>query len=237
MPPISASLVAVQAGAPLSLRAVRRSLERLFSTGRFSDVVARSEEVAGGVVVVFELVPVVRIARVEVSGVRSLPSDEVLAAARLAEGSEYWPARLDDARAGLLAFYARRGWNAAEVQATAVPQGKDVVVPWLVVEGAADAGGGGALRGPAGLPESRLALGLRLKVHDILDRTRLEPGAEAVRVALPGDPSRARTGRGAAGAARATGRRWSPFRSMPARPSPSASPATAATRTAGSGAC
>ena len=34
-------LVAVAPGQPLSARAVRRSIERLFSTGRFSDVVAR----------------------------------------------------------------------------------------------------------------------------------------------------------------------------------------------------
>ncbi|MGZ6130749.1 MAG: hypothetical protein ACXWLF_01915, partial [Myxococcaceae bacterium] len=34
------SLVAVEPGQPLSVRAVRRSIERLFSTGRFSDVVA-----------------------------------------------------------------------------------------------------------------------------------------------------------------------------------------------------
>ena len=38
------SLVAVTPGQPLSARAVRRSIERLFSTGRFSDVVARGDE-------------------------------------------------------------------------------------------------------------------------------------------------------------------------------------------------
>ncbi|HET9036115.1 MAG TPA: hypothetical protein VFN45_07915, partial [Myxococcaceae bacterium] len=37
-------LVAVTPGQPLSGRAVRRSIERLFSTGRFSDVVARGDE-------------------------------------------------------------------------------------------------------------------------------------------------------------------------------------------------
>ena len=174
-------LVAVVTGAPLSLRTVRRSLERLFSTGRFSDVVARSEDVAGGVVVVFELVPVVRIARVEVTGARSLPADEVLAAARLAEGSEYWPARLDDARAGLLALYARRGWNAAQVEASAVPQGKDVVVRLVVRQGEPTRVKAVRFEGQAGLPESRLVTAFGFKVGDILDRTRLEPGAEAVR--------------------------------------------------------
>jgi outer membrane protein assembly factor BamA len=175
------SLVAVPVGAQLSLRAVRRSIERLFSTGRFSDVVARSEEVPGGVQVVFELVPVVRIARVEVSGVRSLPMDEVLAATRLADGSEYWPARLDEARAALQAFYARRGWNAAEAQATAVPQGRDVVVRLSVVEGPPTRVRAVRFEGQPGLPESRLQSAFGLKIHDILDRTRLEPGAEALR--------------------------------------------------------
>ena len=175
------SLVAVVPGNPLSLRTVRRSLERLFSTGRFSDVIARSEDAPGGVAVIFELVPVVRIAKVEVTGARSLPGDEVLAAARLTEGSEYWPARLDDARAGLLALYARRGWNEAKVQATAVPQGKDVKVQLSVEEGQPTRVEAVRFEGQAGLPVNRLGSAFGLKVGDILDRTRLEPGAEAVR--------------------------------------------------------
>ena len=87
VPPDLQGLVAVAQGQPLSGRAVRRSIERLFSTGRFSDVVARGEEGPDGLVVTFELAPVVRISRIDVTGARSLGKDELLTAARLQVGN------------------------------------------------------------------------------------------------------------------------------------------------------
>jgi len=128
-------LVAVTPGQPLSARAVRRSIERLFSTGRFSDVIARGDESPEGLVVTFELAPVIRIARIDVTGARALGKDEILTAARLQVGSEFWPERLDEARAALLAAYARRGWNRAEISTTVQPSGDQVVVKLNIHEG------------------------------------------------------------------------------------------------------
>jgi len=175
------SLVAVTPGAPLSGRAVRRSIERLFSTGRFSDVVARAEEGPEGLVVTFELAPVVRISRIEVTGARALGTDEVLAAARLQAGTEYWPERLDEARAGLLAAYARRGWNQCQISATAQPSGAEVVVRLVIHEGQPTLVSALRFDGQPGLSPGRLASAFGLHVGDILDRTRLDPGAEALR--------------------------------------------------------
>ncbi len=174
-------LVAVKPGAPLSGRAVRRSIERLFSTGRFSDVVARGDESPDGLVVTFELAPVVRITRIEVTGAKALGTDDVLAAARLSAGSEFWPERLDEARAGLLAAYARRGWNQCRISATAEPAGNDVVVRLGIAEGEPTRVSAVRFDGQPGLSTERLASAFGLRVGDILDRSRLDPGAEAVR--------------------------------------------------------
>ena len=174
-------LVAVTPGQPLSARAVRRSIERLFSTGRFSDVVARGEESPDGLLVTFELAPVVRIARIEVTGAKALGKDEVLASARLQAGSEFWPERLDEARSALLAAYARRGWNRCEIAATAQPTGDQVVVKLDIHEGEPTRVAAVRFDGKPGLSPDRLASAFGLKVGDILDRTRLDPGAEAVR--------------------------------------------------------
>ena len=174
-------LVAVKPGEPLSARAVRRSIERLFSTGRFSDVVARGDDGPGGMVVTFELSPVVRIARIDVSGARALGKDEVLAAARLAAGTEYWPERLDEARAGLLAAYGRKGWNQAEISASAQPSGNEVVVRLEIREGQPTRVAAVRFEGQQGLSPGRLASAFGLKVGDILDRSRLDPGAEELR--------------------------------------------------------
>ena len=174
-------LVAVEPGTPLSARAVRRSIERLFSTGRFSDVVARGDQGPEGLIVTFELVPVVRVARVEVKGNRALGTGDVLAAARLAAGTEYWPERLDEARTGLLAAYGRLGWNAATVTATAEPAGNDVVVRLAIQEGAPTRIAAVRFEGQPGLSPGRLASAFGLRVGDILDRSRLDPGAESLR--------------------------------------------------------
>src|SRR5262249_44613631 len=156
--------------------------ERLFSTGRFSDVVARGDEGPDGLVVTFELVPVIRIARIDVRGARALGTDEVLAAARLAKGSEFWPERLDEARTGLLAAYGRRGWNHAQVTATSQPSSaNEVVVQLDIQEGEPTRVTGVRFEGQPGLSPARLASAFGLRVGDILDRNRLDPGAEALR--------------------------------------------------------
>ena len=182
VPPEVSGLLAVQPGQPLSVRAIRRSIERLFSTGRFADVVALGREGPDGLVVVFQLAPSVRIGRVEVTGAGALGKDEVLAAARLAPGSEFWPERLVDARTGLIAAYARRGWNAAQVDATSEPaSGNEVVVRLDIHPGEPTRVTALRFDGQAGLSLQRLARAFGLRVGDILDRTRLDPGAEAVR--------------------------------------------------------
>src|SRR6185503_9427745 len=56
-------LVVIRRGQVLSPLAVRRSIEGLWSTGRFSDVAARVVEVPGGVRLVFQLTPVQQLAR------------------------------------------------------------------------------------------------------------------------------------------------------------------------------
>lgn len=182
VPPDLSGLLAVQPGQPLSVRAVRRSIERLFSTGRFADVVAIEREGPEGLVVVFQLAPSVRIARIEVTGAGALGRDEVLTAARLAPGTEFWPERLVDARTGLLAAYARRGWNAAQVTATAAPAANDEVVVRLEIHpGEPTRVTVLRFEGQPGLSTRRLAAAFGLRVGDILDRSRLVPGAEALR--------------------------------------------------------
>jgi len=181
VPPDLQGLVAVAQGQPLSGRAVRRSIERLFSTGRFSDVVARGEEGPDGLVVTFELAPVVRISRIDVTGARSLGKDELLTAARLQVGNEYWPEKLDEARTALLAAYARRGWNQAQINATAQPSGDKVVVKLEIHEGEPTRVRALRFEGQPGLSTGRLSSAFGLRVGDILDRTRLDPGAESLR--------------------------------------------------------
>jgi outer membrane protein insertion porin family len=80
-------LVAVRKGQALSARTVRRSVERLWASGRFSDVVVRTVDVPEGVRVVFELTSMPRIRRIEVEG-NVVLGDEALRAVLRAHGIE-----------------------------------------------------------------------------------------------------------------------------------------------------
>ncbi len=122
-----AELLEVKAGDRLSPRAVRRSVERLYGTGRFANVVARERAVpgaAGEVALVFACQQKELVAAVEV-GVRgerpAVEDEELLRASGLAAGSELWPGRLEAAAERMRALLARRGWRAARVRAGAAP--------------------------------------------------------------------------------------------------------------------
>jgi outer membrane protein insertion porin family len=63
-----ADLVQTRAGEPLSMTAVRESISHLFSLGRFQDVQVDATAVTGGVRLVYNLVPLHAVHRVEFSG-------------------------------------------------------------------------------------------------------------------------------------------------------------------------
>ncbi len=101
-------LITIRKGQPLSARAVQRSIENVYATGRFAEVVVRSEPTAtaGEVNVIFELTPKLVITEVYVDGNTVLTSAELIALTRLSLGAEFW---------------AERGAQAAEQVRDAVP--------------------------------------------------------------------------------------------------------------------
>ncbi len=112
----------VPRGAPLARREVRRTVQLLFATGRFSNVVARTRPLPeGGVVLVLECSRRQMVTAVEVeAGARpALDAERVRRAAGLTLGDELWPGRLEEVSARIRALHARHGWRAAEVSVTA----------------------------------------------------------------------------------------------------------------------
>ena len=175
------ALVAVHKGERLSARDVRRSIERLYATGRLADVVARAEPVKGGVNLVFELSPVQKIGAVHVSGNRVLGRAELLAASRLAEGAEYYPERIDEAVAQVRAAYARKGYAHAKVAVAVKPGTAGLELTLEVDEGPPVRLGSIALVGHLGLSDSQLRDALGLAEGDVLDREALTAGLDRLR--------------------------------------------------------
>lgn len=187
-------LVSELAGQRLSRRAVRRTIERLFATGRCADVVVRSEDVEGGVRLTVEVVPKRTIGSVDVVGNAALKKEEVLALARLDRSAEYYPEKIDEVVRSVTEAYARRGYERARVevrevgievaseQADGLKQDFERVrLDLRVAEGEPTRVAGITVAGNAGLPIADLTGALGLGLGDVLDRTRLEAGLETLR--------------------------------------------------------
>ncbi len=179
-----AELLAVRKGQVLSARAVRRSVERLWASGRFSDIVVREVEVPGGVRVVFELTPMELILRLSVEGNVVLEDAallEVLRTHGLAESRRLDEEQLRAAVVGLSRAYGRQGYNEARVQVTQEPVPGGVSLVFTFHEGKPTRVAAVSVTGGPGLPLSQLLGTLGLKVGGVLDRGGLDAGLERLR--------------------------------------------------------
>ncbi|HET9450206.1 MAG TPA: POTRA domain-containing protein, partial [Aggregicoccus sp.] len=177
-------LVAVRAGQQLSVRAVRRSLERLWATGRFTDVVARAVEGPAGVTVIFQLTPVQQLVELGIVGNVVLTDDQVRAASGLTEREPFDPDGLDAALLAIREAYGARGYDAArvEVERREVPGGVSLTL--ILEDGPPTRVAAVTVTGSPGLPLPELLSALGLQVGGVLERGSLQEGVERLRAQL-----------------------------------------------------
>ncbi len=188
-------LVTVRRGQVLSPLAVRRSVEGLWNTGRFTDVVARVVEVPGGVRLVFHLTPVRRLARLIIEGNVVLKDDELREASGLQEYAPLDPDTLDTAIAAIEEAYRRKGYDRAEVLVSDEPAPEGMALVFTLDEGEPTRLERVTFTGSPGLPLPRLMEVLGMAPGSVFDRMRLETGLERLRAALrEGRYYRARVG-------------------------------------------
>lgn len=174
-------LVTVRKGQALSRRAVERSIESLFATGKFADIEVQGRDVAEGVELIFILVPRQNIGAVFVEGTVELTRDEVIAASGLEVGSEYWPERAEHSAENVRALYQRRGFRAVEVRTEAAMVEGAVSIGFIVKEGEPSRVRAVSFSGEPGLPLRKVLDTLGVRPGEMLDLARLETGLEAVR--------------------------------------------------------
>ncbi|AKU90332.1 Outer membrane protein assembly factor YaeT precursor [Vulgatibacter incomptus] len=174
-------LLTVEAGDPLSRRALRRSLQRLFETGRFGNVTAFTTEVSASEVrLVIILEPKRSISSILLLGVTRADPDALRRASTLTVGIEHSEDRLETAAAGIRAALAKAGFERAQVRARAIPSGEGVEVRLNVDEG-----------NPTKLVRLKLVgepgdaalwqSAITLEAGQILDRARLDAELDALR--------------------------------------------------------
>ncbi|AGC47622.1 OMP85 family outer membrane protein [Myxococcus stipitatus DSM 14675] len=178
------ALVAVHKGQVLTAGTVRRSVERLWATGRFSDVVARAEDVSGGVRVVFQLTPVSRLARLRFEGHAVMSDAELLEASGLLEGGPLDGEELEGAVSAVLQAYQRKGYDSVKVTARQEPVTDGVAVSLLIAEGQPTRVRQVSFSGSPGLPLSRLLGVLAMRPGEVFDRVRLDTGLDHLRTLL-----------------------------------------------------
>ena len=178
-------LVTLRKGQALTPGAVRKSVEQLFATGRFADVVAFTQEVPGGVRLVFKLTPLPLLSHVAVRGNQVLTSGELLDASGLLQGGPLDPEELDTAADAVREAYQRKGYDAVDIQVEErpVPAG-GVAVTLVVAEGKPTRVRQVTFSGSPALPLPRLAEALGMKPGEVFDRAKLDGGLERLRVLL-----------------------------------------------------
>ncbi|HZA50670.1 MAG TPA: POTRA domain-containing protein, partial [Myxococcaceae bacterium] len=174
--------IAVTRGQPLSMRAVRRSIERLMATGRFADVLVRQVPSGDGVRLVFEVSPRHRIATLYIDGESVLTESEIRDASRLSDGGEYYPELIELAEERVRSLYRRRGYEKASVAVALREERPGALDVYLTVtEGRPTLVAGVTVGGSPGLPLTRLMAELGLAQGAVLDRDELEAGVERLK--------------------------------------------------------
>jgi outer membrane protein insertion porin family len=179
-----ARYVEIQPGAPLEPAAVRKSVELLYATGEFADVVVEAAPGPGGVAVVFRPLPAPLLSAVRVEGDPVIDSGRIRRIARFQPGEPLWPARLDEAARDVALELAGDGYLEAQLTATTrrSPEGAEAVfhvsagprvrVARAVLEGVPE-----ATAGP-------LRRRMRPRPGDVYRRERADEAAEEIRRAL-----------------------------------------------------
>lgn len=177
-------LIAVRRGQPLSRRAVQRSIEALYATQRFADVVVRLAPAGQGVRLTFDVTPRQLVSAVYVEGAHAFPRAELLAATQVAAGAEYYAERAEQAAEALSEFYWRHGYRSARVSPAVDVVEEGVDLGFVVEEGEPERISALSFAGDPGLSLAVLRGALGESAGAVLDLDALEKGVEALRALL-----------------------------------------------------
>ena len=168
-------LIETRVGEPLSMEHVRESIDHLVGLGRFEDVRVFAEHSparANGVALRWVLVPVQRIAIVNIEGRAALPRDELREAITEQLGALPVTSQVERIVSVLRAFYAERGYRQPTITPRIIPGSAPDLVELAL---ALDAGRRTTIdtvdvRGESGQPPAAVIAELRLERGREYDR-------------------------------------------------------------------
>jgi outer membrane protein insertion porin family len=107
--------VSLRAGERLSAQSVRETVELIFATGAFADVIVETEEAETGLSVLIRPVPAPKMTGLRVTGSALLSARALQRIAKLNDGEILWPSRVRKAAAAMEDFLRQRGYIEATV--------------------------------------------------------------------------------------------------------------------------
>jgi outer membrane protein assembly factor BamA len=169
-------------GRPLSRRAVRDSLERLWALGLFAGIHVEEVREPGGVRLRYRLDRLPHVRAVAWHGDLGLEKADLAVATALAVGEAATPERLGRARDNLLALYRREGFFAAqiEVDAREVPESHARDVTFVMRAGERARVGWIDLVGVDRVPIAILERALGMRAGDRYREARIRDGLRAL---------------------------------------------------------
>jgi len=168
-------LLDTRVGQPLDLLQVRDSIAHLFGIGRYQDIHVNATREAGGVALLYDLVPLRRITGVEFEGTLGLPSGRLRSAVEERFSGPPPVGRAQAAAQALQDLYRSYGYLRASVSPAVHANGlTEATMVFTVDAGPRARLGGITVTGHSGLDERSLLQRLDLRVGGEYDQAALE---------------------------------------------------------------
>lgn len=180
----AAALITLRPGARLERKDVRRTLERLYGTGRFADIVIGAEPGPDGkVTVVVEAESRTYVDRIDFEGQKALSEADLRKALAVPERRlEYYTEFVQKLTGRLQGVYRRVGYTRAQIDHVLLEtEQKETVLSFRVKEGEPIRLAALHVAGDPQLPIEEIQKTLGLSVGDVLDLGRLEKGLSALK--------------------------------------------------------
>ncbi len=169
-------LVAQAPGQPLSRAAVRRTIQLLDETGRFENVLAYTQPVGDGVVLLVQLLPRLRLTGIGFHGNVALSDDQLREKSGLRAGDEFIREHAQAAAQAVTAAYQRAGFPSAQVTWDSTLGTTQAHLEFEVEEGAPLRARRVEITGQPALDRDLLLTTLGLSEGAIVDQEALEAG-------------------------------------------------------------
>lgn len=174
-------LILVKPGEPLSAKKVRDSIKLLWLKGIFQDIVVEGKDTPSGVVLIYHLIPRIRVDNVRVKGNHEISKKKIINRIALKEGDFIDESLMEKSKAEIKKLYDEEGFRKASAEIAVQkknPLEADLVV--VIKEGPPTIISKITFSGDTGLPEEDLRKKLKIKEGREYNKEKVDSTVDAL---------------------------------------------------------